>query len=48
MNKAEEGIIELKKNVDTLITIPNDKILQIIEKRTSITDALSKADNILK
>ena len=48
MNKAEEGILELKKNVDTLITIPNDKILQIIEKRTSITDALSKADDILK
>ena len=48
MNKAEEGIAELRKNVDTLITIPNDKILQIIEKRTSITDALSKADDILK
>ncbi len=48
MRKAEEGIAELKKNVDTLITIPNDKILQIIEKRTSITDALSKADDILK
>ena len=48
MNKAEEGIAELRKNVDTLITIPNDKILLIIEKRTSITDALSKADDILK
>lgn len=48
MNKAEEGIAELRKHVDTLITIPNDKILQIIEKRTSITDALSKADDILK
>lgn len=48
MNKAEEGVAELRKNVDTLITIPNDKILQIIEKRTSITDALSKADDILK
>lgn len=48
MNKADEGIAELRKNVDTLITIPNDKILQIIEKRTSITDALSKADDILK
>lgn len=48
MNKAEEGIEELRKNVDTLITIPNDKILQIIEKRTSITEALAKADDILK
>lgn len=48
MNKAEEGISELKKNVDTLITIPNDKILKIIEKRTSIKEALSKADDILK
>lgn len=48
MSRAEEGIAELRKNVDTLITIPNDKILQIIEKRTSITDALSKADDILK
>lgn len=48
MKKAEEGIAELKKNVDTLITIPNDKILQIIEKRTTITEALSKADDILK
>ena len=48
MKKAEEGITELRKNVDTLITIPNDKILQIIEKRTTITEALSKADDILK
>ena len=48
MQKAEEGINELRKNVDTLITIPNDRILQIIEKRTSITEALSKADDILK
>lgn len=48
MKKAEEGIIELRKNVDILMAIPNDKILQIIEKRTTITEALSKADDILK
>lgn len=48
MRNAEEGIEELKKNVDTIITIPNDKILQIIEKRTTITEALAKADDILK
>ena len=39
---------ETKENVDTLIVIPNDKLLQICDKRTSIPDALKKADQVLQ
>ncbi|WP_051198050.1 cell division protein FtsZ [Butyrivibrio sp. MB2005] len=45
---AITGIDELKKNVDTLIVIPNDKLLKIVEKRTSFPDALKKADEVLR
>lgn len=48
MKHAEEGIQELKKCVDTLITIPNDRLLEIVEKRTSILDAFTIADDILR
>ena len=48
MNNALSGIERLKENVDTLITIPNDKLLQICDKRTSIKDAFCKADEVLQ
>ena len=48
MNNALSGIERLKENVDTLIIIPNDKLLQICDKRTSIKDAFCKADEELQ
>ena len=48
MNNAINGIAKLKENVDTLIVIPNDKLLQICDKRTSIPEALKKADEVLQ
>ena len=48
MRNAIEGIERLKENVDTLIVIPNDKLLQICDKRTTIPDALKKADEVLQ
>lgn len=48
MNNATSGIERLKENVDTLIIIPNDKLLQICDKKTSIPDALKKADEVLQ
>lgn len=44
---AEGGIEALKECVDTLITIPNDRLLQIVEKRTSMVDAFKMADQVL-
>ena len=46
--RAEEGIQNLKQKVDTLITIPNDLLLKIIDKRTPIEDAFKLADDILR
>lgn len=48
MNNAEAGIERLKENVDTLIVIPNEKLLQIVDKKTSMPDALKKADEVLQ
>ena len=48
MKNAEDGIQELKANVDTLITIPNDRLLQLVQKNTSMVDAFSMADDVLK
>lgn len=48
MNNALAGIDALKENVDTLIVIPNDKLLQICSKNTSIPEALKKADEVLQ
>ncbi|MDI6602438.1 MAG: cell division protein FtsZ [Thermoanaerobacteraceae bacterium] len=48
MLQAEKGIEELKKNVDTLVTIPNDRLLQVVEKKTSMIDAFKMADDILR
>ena len=45
---AEEGIKRLKENVDFLIIIPNDRLLQVAEKRTSMMDAFKMADDILR
>ena len=45
---AEKGIEHLKDNVDTLVTIPNDRLLQVIEKKTSIMEAFRMADDILR
>ena len=48
MNNALSGIGRLKEHVDTLIIIPNDKLLQICDKRTSIKEAFNKADEVLQ
>ncbi|BCY19191.1 cell division protein FtsZ [Leptolinea sp. HRD-7] len=45
---AEEGIAKLKEHADTLIVIPNDKLLQIVDKRASIADAFKTADDVLR
>src|ERR671937_859170 len=46
--QAEEGIERLREMVDTLIVIPNEKLLAIVERRTSILDAFREADNVLR
>lgn len=48
MQAAEHGITELEQKVDTLITIPNERILQVIEKRTPLNEAFSYADDVLR
>jgi cell division protein FtsZ len=45
---AEKGIAQLKEKVDTLITIPNDRLLQVVEKRTSMLEAFKIADDVLR
>lgn len=47
MNYAEQGIEELSKHVDSLITIPNDKLLKVLGKGTSLLDAFKAANNVL-
>lgn len=48
MINADKGIQELKQRVDTLITIPNDRLLQIVEKRTTVLEAFRMADDVLR
>lgn len=48
MNNALSGIERLKNSVDTLIVIPNDKLLDIVDRRASMADALLKADEVLQ
>jgi len=48
MSNAIGGIDRLKANVDTLIVIPNDKLLEIVDRRTTMPDALKKADEVLQ
>ena len=46
--QAEKGIQTLKGKVDTLITIPNDRLLQVVDKKTSIVEAFRLADDVLR
>ena len=46
--QAEGGIEILKEKVDTLVTIPNDKLLEIVDKKTSLVEALKVADDVLR
>ena len=46
--KADMGIDNLKKHVDTIITIPNDRLLQVVDKKTPMTQAFSIADDVLR
>ncbi|MDD3278959.1 MAG: cell division protein FtsZ [Lachnospiraceae bacterium] len=48
MSNALMGIEKLKQNVDTLIVIPNDKLLEIVDRRTTMPEALKKADEVLQ
>lgn len=48
MGNALAGIEKLKETVDTLIVIPNDRLLEIVDKRTTMPDALKKADEVLQ
>jgi cell division protein FtsZ len=45
---ASRGVDELREEVDTLIVIENDRLLQVVEKRTSILDAFTLADDVLR
>ena len=46
--QAQDGIQKLREHVDTLIVIPNEKLLAIVERRTTILDAFREADNVLR
>ncbi len=46
--QAERGIANLKGKVDTLVVIPNDKLLQVIDRKTSIVEAFRMADDVLR
>ncbi len=48
MVNALGGIERIKENVDTLIVIPNDKLLEIVDRRTTMPEALKKADEVLQ
>ena len=46
--QAAAGIVELSDKVDTLIVIPNDRLLEVVERRTSVMDAFKVADDVLR
>lgn len=48
MDQAIAGLEELKKHVDTLIVIPNDRLREIIDKSTSLVDSFKEVDNVLR
>ncbi|SJZ35696.1 cell division protein FtsZ [Selenihalanaerobacter shriftii] len=48
MDKAEYGVNNLKEKVDTLIVIPNDRLLEVVEKQTSLLEAFEVADDVLR
>ena len=45
---ADEGIARLRESVDTLILIPNDRLLQVVDKKVSIQQAFRVADDVLR
>jgi cell division protein FtsZ len=45
---AEEGIASLKQHVDTLITVPNDRLLQVVDKKMPLSEAFRLADDVLR
>ncbi len=47
-SQAEQGIAALKEKVDTLIVIPNDRLLEIVDKKTPMLEAFKEADNVLR
>jgi len=47
-NVAEQGILALSEHVDTLITIPNDRLLKFVDRTTNFTDAMRIADDVLR
>jgi len=48
MSSAEEGMAKLKEHADTLIVIPNDRLLQIVDKKSSLQDSFRMADDVLR
>ena len=48
MNQAEAGIVNLKEHIDTLITISNDRLLQIVDRRTNMQDVFRITDDVLR
>ena len=48
MQNALNGIDKLKENVDTIIVIPNDKLLEVVDRRTTMPEALKKSDEVLQ
>jgi cell division protein FtsZ len=48
MSVADDGIDKLRREVDTLIVVPNEKLLEIVERRTTMLDAFRQADDILR
>ncbi len=48
IRQAEAGIAALKENVDTMITIPNDRLMDIVDKKTSLMEAFKLADDVLR
>ncbi len=47
VERANDGLKELRSKVDTLITIPNERLLEIVDKKTTLTDAFATADEVL-
>src|SRR2546430_14547956 len=45
---AEEGIVQLRERVDTLITIPNDRLLEVIDRKTTLEEAFMEVDDVLR
>ncbi|HLI32320.1 MAG TPA: cell division protein FtsZ [Solirubrobacteraceae bacterium] len=48
IKQAEEGIADLAKEVDTLITVPNDRLLSVLDRQTTMVDAFRVADDVLR